>query len=280
MKAALYDPRPALAPLVRTYEVIETAGELERTLVPEPSIIVAFRYAGASWIVGGGGARETPWAAVTGLHLAARRMRTAPGSGVVLAKLREAGAAAFLDGPLHRLFGRTRPLGAAVPAREVERAAREVGAGRTDAERVAALERFLLRRAAARGFRADPAVEAAARAILADPGGARVAALASAVGLSVDGLERRFRTQVGASPKQLASIVRLREAVAAAAGRPSLGALAAGAGYYDQAQFGRQFAARLGAAPGAFFRRGEYCLGTPAVAEEEPTPHSARASTL
>jgi AraC-like DNA-binding protein len=269
--ASLLPPAPTLAPLVRTYEVLEAPAAIERTLVPEPAVIFAFRYAGASWLVEGRGARETPAAAVTGLRLRARRMRTAAGGGVVLAKLQAAAAGAFVDGPLHRLFGETRPLAALVPPLEVERTLREVRAGRGDAERVAAVERFLLRRLERRRWRPDPAVEAAVQAILADPGGVRIAALAASLGLSVDGLERRFRRGVGASPKQLASIVRLRQAVAAAAAGPPLGALAAEAGYYDQAHFSRQFLARLGAAPGAFLARAEYCLDEPAAA---PVPHA------
>lgn len=256
-------PSPRLATLVRTLEIVEAAEEIERTLVPEASIILAFRFAGASWLVDGRGARETPAAAVTGLRLQARRMRTSAGGGVVLAKLRVDAAGAFLDAPLHRLFGGTHPLAEAVPPAEVDRALGEVRAARTDVARVAAVERFLLGRRVRRSWRPDPGLEAAVQAILADPGGVRVGALAAAVGLSVDGLERRFRRRVGASPKQLASILRLRQAVVAAAARPPLGALAVGAGYYDQAQLGRQFVARLGAAPGAFLARAEYCLDEP-----------------
>lgn len=264
MKIVRRAPSPALAGLVRIHELVEAAGELERTLVPEPAVILAFRYAGAAWLAEGGGARRVPEAAVTGLHLRARRMRTAAGGGVVVTKLEAAAAGAFLDGPPALLSGEPLALEALVPPAEVDRALREVRAAGDAAGRVAAVERFLARRLARRAWRPDPGVEAAIRAILADPGGVRVAALAAALGLSVDGLERRFRRRVGASPKQLASIVRLRRAVAAAGARPALGALAAGAGYYDQAHLGRQFVARLGAAPGAFLRRAEYCLDGPA----------------
>jgi methylphosphotriester-DNA--protein-cysteine methyltransferase len=103
-------------------------------------------------------------------------------------------------------------------------------------------------------------VEATVRAILADPSAVRVAAQAAAQGLGVEALERRFRRAVGASPKQLAAIVRLRRAVALRAGAPTLGELALEAGYYDQAHFNRQFTAMLGAAPGAFLTRVEYCM--------------------
>ena len=267
MDVRRFTPGPALSALVRVFEVIEAPAEVERTLVPEPAVILAFRYAGASWLMGGRGACETPAAAVTGLRLRARRMRTAAGGGVVVAKLREATAGAFLDGPLHRLFEEMLPLSAVVPPLEAERTLGEVQTAPDDTERVGAVERFLLRRRGRRAWRPDPAVDAAVEAILGDPGGVRIAALAASLGLSIDGLERRFRRHVGASPKQLASIVRLRQAVVAATARPPLGALAAGAGYYDQAHLSRQFLARLGAAPGVFLSSAEYCLDEPAGAQ-------------
>jgi methylphosphotriester-DNA--protein-cysteine methyltransferase len=245
---------------VRAYEVVETSREAERTLVPETGLILAFRFAGRSWRLEAGAARETPAAAVTGLHRTARRMRTAAGGGVVLAKLREGRAAPFLEGPLHTLFGETRPLAERAPAAAVERALGEVRAASTDAERVDALERFLLRGAAARDLQPDDVVEAAVRAILTRPGAVRVRALAEELGLSVDALEKRFRRRVGASPKQLASIVRLRRALRAKDRAASLGELALEAGFYDQAHFGRQLAAQLGAAPGAFLSSVEYCM--------------------
>jgi AraC-like DNA-binding protein len=261
MKVSHFAPGPALAPFVRGYEVVEADAEAERTLVPEAGLVIAFRHAGASWLVEEGALREVPAASVTGLRLTARRMRTAAGGSVVVAKLRETGAAPFLEGPLHRLFATTRPLEAAAPRGEVERTAAEVRGAAAVEDRVVAVERFLLRRASANpAWHPDPAVEATVRAILADPSAVRVAAQAAAQGLGVEALERRFRRAVGASPKQLAAIVRLRRAVALRAGAPTLGELALEAGYYDQAHFNRQFTAMLGAAPGAFLTRVEYCM--------------------
>jgi methylphosphotriester-DNA--protein-cysteine methyltransferase len=103
-------------------------------------------------------------------------------------------------------------------------------------------------------------VGAALRAIHADPGALRVGALALDLGMSVDGLEKRFRRAVGASPKQLASIVRLRRAIGSHGRGSTLTQLAHDAGYYDQPHFIRQFVAAAGSAPKAFLDGAEYCL--------------------
>ncbi len=253
MRVTRFAPDAALAPFVRVVEVVESDEEVVRTLVPEPGAIVAFRYAGASRLAEGGEERAVPDHAVTGLRATARRMRTLPGSGVVVAKLTEAGA--VLDLPMHELFGATVALEDLVEAGEVERTADQIRAAATDRERAAALGAFLL----ARRRRSDPLVRATIAAVHADPG-VRVAALAEALGVSVDALEKRVRRAVGATPKQLATIVRLRRAIGAHRPGVSLTELALDAGYYDQPHFVRQLVAVAGEAPGAFFRAGEHCL--------------------
>ena len=80
-----------------------------------------------------------------------------------------------------------------------------------DSVRVAVLERFLLNRLSPGGR--DERVGAAVRAIRATSGSIRIRGLAAELGLSQDRLEKRFRQAVGASPKELAAILRLRRAV-------------------------------------------------------------------
>ncbi|HJW43346.1 MAG TPA: helix-turn-helix domain-containing protein, partial [Geothrix sp.] len=75
-----------------------------------------------------------------------------------------------------------------------------------------------------------------------------------------DSLEKRFRAVAGASPKQLAAILRLRRAIAAHRPGMSLTRLALDAGYYDQPHFIRQFVATVGTPPRAYLEGAEYCL--------------------
>jgi methylphosphotriester-DNA--protein-cysteine methyltransferase len=79
------------------------------------------------------------------------------------------------------------------------------------------------------------------------------------LGLSHDPLEKRFRRAVGASPKQYASIIRLRRVVQALQSGVSFTRASIDAGYFDQAHFNRHFRAVTGEAPGRFFDSGVYC---------------------
>ncbi len=237
-----------MASLVRVFAFVESDEEATRTLVPEPGLLIALRYRGASWLLEGRAERRMPDAAVTGLRATARRMRTAPGSGVVVAKLQALGAAQLFDVPLDELFGAIVPLAELAPAAEVSRTLAHLGAAPDDAARLAAFEELLLERR--RPGPPDPVVAAALRAIEEAPAEIRMAELARSLGLGQDALEKRFRRAVGAPPKRFASILRLRRTAERYRPGTSLGALAVDGGYYDQAHFNRELRSVAGTAPG------------------------------
>jgi AraC-like DNA-binding protein len=250
-------PRGRLAAFVRHFTVVEAAQETTRLLVPDAGIVLGFRYGGSASLIENGTAVPLPDASVAGLRDTARRIRTSAGGGVVLASLHEGAAAGLGPMPLHELFGAHLPLDALWPRPQVERAAARVREAAGLSERLAAFEQFLLDRLAA--HRLDETVQAAVRAIRAAPGSVRIRALAAALGLSQDRLEKRFRRAVGASPKQLASILRLRRAVDSYRRGQSLARLAADAGYFDHSHFVRALRAATGLPPLRFFGAGEHC---------------------
>ena len=77
--------------------------------------------------------------------------------------------------------------------------------------------------------------------------------------LAQDSLEKRFRRAVGATPKQLATLLRLRGALRGYAPGASLTELALAAGYYDQSHFIRNVRAATGDAPRRFLGRDDVC---------------------
>jgi AraC-like DNA-binding protein len=73
------------------------------------------------------------------------------------------------------------------------------------------------------------------------------------MGLSQSALERRFRREVGASPKKCAALVRLRHVVRLRRAGVSLTDIAHAAGYADQPHFIKDFKRFTGQAPESFF---------------------------
>lgn len=102
----------------------------------------------------------------------------------------------------------------------------------------------------------DPGYDRVAEVVrqLQDPSVTRVDDLASRCGLSVRALQRLLREYVGVGPKWMVARRRLHDAVATLDGgyAGSLADLAASAGWYDQNQFARDFAALVGTTPSAY----------------------------
>ncbi|HVZ74398.1 MAG TPA: helix-turn-helix domain-containing protein [Polyangia bacterium] len=248
-------PSSALAPFVREMMIVDVREEVTHVRLPEPGLVLGVRYAGAASVLAGETATQLPDVSLAGMTGTARRMRTAAGGGVVLARFQPGGAAAFFATPLHELFGATLSLDALVPATDVDRLRTQVSEAATEAARVAALDAFLVARLRPE---TDDVVAAAVRLLDDARGALPIRALARHLAISQDPLEKRFRRVVGASPKQFASLLRLRRALESYRPGASLAALALDAGYYDQSHFNRELRAVTGEPPGRFLRAGVY----------------------
>lgn len=119
-------------------------------------------------------------------------------------------------------------------------------------DRIARLQEALLQ--ALRPSRAPSAPVLHALSLLdGDEPAPDVVTLARTLGLGTRQLERRFRDELGASPKQLASVLRFRRALdALRAPRPDFAAIAHRCGYADQSHFVREFARYARTPPARF----------------------------
>lgn len=252
MRATSHPPSERLRPFVSAFVVVETAEAAPSALLPEPNLVAAFRYRGSAEQLVAGGARLIPNSAISGVASALRRLRTTANGGVIVAKFREAGAAAFFATPLHELAGATLGLDALVPRAALAELEERLAAATITAARIALVDDFLWARR--RGAAPDLLVARAVDAIRGARGAIRIGALAKQLGISRDPLEKRFRRTVGASPKQVASIVRLAGVVAAYRPGASLTRLAHAAGYFDQSHFIHDFRAVTGEPPERFLR--------------------------
>jgi AraC-like DNA-binding protein len=250
-------PSPALSTLVRAFTVVEATEETTRVLLPDTGIILGLRYGGRATQLENGTEHLLPDAALTGIRQTVRRIRTSAGGGILLATLREGAGASVLDVPLDELSGSTVPLEDVLPRAEVVRVADQLAGSGGDAERVAVFERFLLARSRDRA--SDPLVAAAVRALRSAEETARIGDLAATLRLSQDRLEKRFRRSVGTTPRQLATLLRLRRALASHRAGNSLSQASIESGYFDQSHFIRDFRAVTGESPRRFFEATPYC---------------------
>jgi AraC-like DNA-binding protein len=251
-------PCSELAPFVRTFTVVETREQdATRSLLPDGGMALGIRFGGFARQLDEAPERNLPNATLAGMRASARQMYTSANAGIVLAQFRTGGAAAFFTEPLHELFGKTAPLDAFVPRSAIERTIDRVACARNHAERVCSLEELLLERIRANS--SDGIVAAALNAIDGAKGALRITELARALDLSRDRLEKRFRHAVGSSPKQLARLLRIKNAIELHRSGASLTQSALEAGYFDQSHFNREFRLFTGESPSHFFQAVDHC---------------------
>jgi AraC-like DNA-binding protein len=124
---------------------------------------------------------------------------------------------------------------------------------RRDRERADLLDQFLMQQLAVTAL--DHQVLVLQSWIVRSGGAVRTRTLAEATGLSMRQMQRRFQAATGVTPKLLSRLVRLQRAlVAASLPNTTLAAVAARAGYADQAHFTREFREFAGVSPSVHFR--------------------------
>lgn len=237
--------------------ISEAPDEVTRLRLPEPGFVLGVRYRGSASFVGEQGTVRLPETTLSGIAGSARRLRTSRGGAILLVRFHTGGASRIFDSPLDEIAGTTLALDDVLPRTDVERLRMQVGEARDEGSRIRAMESFLLARARSRRA-PDPIVGKALVAIRERGPELRIGSLARELGISRDALEKRFRRVVGTTPKQLASLLRLRRAIEAYRVGTPLTRLAVDAGYFDQSHFSRELRAVAGLSPGRFFRAIEH----------------------
>ncbi|HEX6272871.1 MAG TPA: helix-turn-helix domain-containing protein [Polyangiaceae bacterium] len=256
VRVTSFVPTERLRPFIEKLQVMETDRPWLSLVLPSPGLVLGVRFGGTATLFEDGRPRRLGNTGLTGVRTTVRRMQTTAG-GIVVVTFRELGAAQLFDQPLDELFGAMVPLDALETARERSSVVERVALARSNAERAAVVDAYLVNRLRERA--PDALVAAAVAAIRREGGSLRIRALARELGTSQDPLEKRFRRVVGASPKQFAKIVRFLHVVRGFERGQSLTELAHAGGYFDQPHLVRDFRAFTGEAPERFLRAREHC---------------------
>jgi AraC-like DNA-binding protein len=169
------------------------------------------------------------------------------------AQLRPGAAEVLFGAPALELAERHTPLDDLWPG-EVDGILEQLASAATLHQRIDRLETILAVRLAARGPLLHPAVATALRQLPASPGIGRIV---RATGYSHRTLIALFRRSVGLTPGDYRRMLRFRATLGMITSprAPSLAAIAADAGYSDQAHLTREFHTFAGVTPGEYRRR-------------------------
>lgn len=148
MKPEYYLPVVVLRPFIKTFLIMGSEKEISNKILPDSTLVMAFRYKGSVSTLDEGGHIVLPSAVISGLRKTSRIINYAPGTANLLVVFREGGANAFLREPLHAFFGQSIALDAMIPQSELGRIEEQLGEVRSNAERIRLVETFLLSRMA------------------------------------------------------------------------------------------------------------------------------------
>jgi len=187
---------------------------------------------------------------VTGVQRESVTLVPSGPTGSIVVRFRPGAAARVFGREMHVFTDANVELDDVVgaPARERLQDALDGAAGA--AARLDVVATFLRPRAR---YAPDAGVMRAIAALRRDPGRS-IGAIARDAGLSARQLERRFRTGVGASPKQFARTIRVEKAIALRHRGATWSEVALACGFADQAHMIHDFRALAGVTPQGFMR--------------------------
>ncbi|MFO1419303.1 MAG: helix-turn-helix domain-containing protein [Methylotetracoccus sp.] len=254
MPLRIFRPSPLLAPYVTAiwdYDNLLAGDDVALSILPDTASYLCFLYRDPLTTVH----RERRYTTRSGLAGFQSYRSDLGGTGDVSgvsARLSPWGLSVFRRGVVvdcaeHRVDCRD-----LFPGGSVERLEDELAQQASPRGRVACIEAFLLSHL--NPHDGDRLVEAACRALNRTHGVRSIASLASALALSERSLERRFRRQIGTTPKTYARIVRLRAAVSARGAHSNWADVAHACGYFDQSHLIRDAHHFYGLSPDALQR--------------------------
>jgi AraC-like DNA-binding protein len=197
--------------------------------------------------------KETlPNIVVSGLRRSVRHFIYSKQTANFLILFKEGGVSAFSRMPANELFGQSVSADNLFLSAELNHLLQRLAEAGNNKDRVDLVEGFLLRHMA--DTRRDLLIGNAVQLIRQHNGIIRINDLATSLHLSQDPFEKRFRTLVGSTPKQYASIIRLRGLIRNYPSYSSLTEATYDAGYFDQSHFIKDFRLFTGKTPREFFQ--------------------------
>jgi AraC-like DNA-binding protein len=255
MKVERFQPCDRLAPYVKEFIVIDTDAEVQSTALPDTSVVMAFRLKGS--VAYTKSAQEIiPASSIAGLRKSVRYFSYQPKTSNILVLFKEGAFRYFSNIPANNLFDLTISNENVFRPSELEEMLEQFAEGGNHRKRISLLESKLISKMIIP--KPDPMIALAIQRIKVSYGMVKMNDLVDSLSISHDPFEKRFRAAVGSTPKQFASIVRLRHAIGQYHPGVSLTTVALDAGYFDQSHFIKDFRMFTGESPKQFFRSARF----------------------
>jgi AraC-like DNA-binding protein len=253
MKFRKFLPSAALLPYIREFMIIESDLYFDSRTIPDTAVVMTFRYKGKVLKIDGEKGEALPPTSISGLRKSVRRFQYDKQTANLLVAFKEGGIGAFSRMPVHELFELNISSDNLFLSSELGELLEQLAGAASDEDRISIAETFLLARLKHGQGRTDLLIDNALQLIRRHSGIIRIKDLAQSLYISQDAFEKKFRSTVGSTPKQYASIVRMRDLIKKYPTFTSLTDASYEAGYFDQSHFIKDFRLFTGQTPKDFF---------------------------
>lgn len=256
MKVEKYIPTDILKPYIKTFMIIESNEGMQNKILPDTSIVLAFRLRGNVTSFENNLENTLPSSAITGIKRSTRLLLYSEHTATLLVIFNEGKAAAFFHEPLHELSELSISLDNFVDLSKLSRVEEQLAEAKNNLQRIAIAEWFLI--SELKQLQSDRLILHAVKKIKMAHGDIQIRNLSKELYVSHDSFEKRFRRIIGTTPKQYAKIIRFRNLINSWSQSHRLTDLAYTAGYFDQAHFIKDFRSFTGQSPQDFFKSSRY----------------------
>ena len=252
MKFEEFIPTELLRPFIRTYRIIESQDEMTNRVLPNTSLAVAFRYKGQVSYITDNKQESLPTSTISGLRKSVRLIHYLNDTATIIILFKEMGAKAFFKQSIYELFEKSVSLDNFITKQKTTIIEEQLAEAKNNIQRIAIIENFLLSKIL--DHKSDKLISIAIEKINSAKGSIKIKELADTLYISNDAFEKRFRKEVGTSPKRFSSIVRLNSIINLREQSQNIADITFEAGYYDQPHFNKDFKLFTGQTPTEFFK--------------------------
>ncbi len=245
-------PSPVLQPFIRHFMITEAKDDVVNRVLPNTAITIAFRLSGQVNDMVDGQKSKLPLSLISGLRKSNRMINYTKNASNLIVLFREGAAVHFIEEPLNELTGQSLSLDVLKGYDQVFVLEEQLNNTNDHFRQIALVEQFLLSHIS--NHKSDSLIVKALNIIQQYDGTLKMKELADVLCISQDAFEKRFRRQVGTSPKQFAYLVRMKSIIEAGFTTQTLSEKAFKAGYYDQSHFIKDFKTFTGLTPTDFLR--------------------------
>jgi AraC-like DNA-binding protein len=248
-----FTPCALLQPYIKGYLIIESEEGMVNTILPDTSIIMAFRFRGKVGYSKDNEQGALPRSVISGLRKSALTVTYSQKTSNLLVIFKEAAASAFFKEPMHELFSQSVSLDCIIQRSLVNKIEEQLEESHDHLQCIAIVEHFLISRL--HEPKQDLFIQKAVQSIQLSKGDIRINEFMAGIPLSRDAFEKRFRKATGTTPKRFSSIIRLTTLIDSLHPDSSLTDVALTAGYFDQSHFIKDFRAFTGVLPHDFIKQ-------------------------